>query len=153
VKPESTRHLDKVRQALEQACSVAGIERAEAAGRAAYLAAFQAAQALIFERSRQDAQSASWRSCSILQASKDIQELGADPSRFLSRAYDFQAVADYEIGPDATVPPAEATAATEAAEYFVDPISRVTGNSVVAGTAVDVDRLAGDEAAVVADQE
>jgi len=56
---------------------------------------------------------------------KDIPELGADLSRFLSRAYDFKAVADYEIGPDAIVPLAEAISATKAAENFVDRISEL----------------------------
>jgi hypothetical protein len=45
--------------------------------------------------------------------------LGAELSRFLSQAYDFKAVADYEIGPDATVPLAEAIRAIGAAENFV----------------------------------
>jgi len=51
-----------------------------------------------------------------------MPELGADLSRFLSQAYDLKAVADYEIGPAATVPLAEAISATEAAETFVDRI-------------------------------
>jgi uncharacterized protein (UPF0332 family) len=50
VKPEAALYLDKARQAVEEARAVAGIGLAEAAGRAAYLAAFHAAQALIFER-------------------------------------------------------------------------------------------------------
>jgi uncharacterized protein (UPF0332 family) len=49
--PEAERYLEKARQALNEARAIAGIELAEAAGRAAYLAAFHAAQALIFERS------------------------------------------------------------------------------------------------------
>jgi len=51
LKPETERYLDKARQSLNKARAVAGIELAEAAGRAAYLAMFDAAQALIFERS------------------------------------------------------------------------------------------------------
>jgi uncharacterized protein (UPF0332 family) len=50
VKPESAQYLEKARQALKEARAVAGIELVEAAGRAAYLATFHAAQALIFER-------------------------------------------------------------------------------------------------------
>jgi uncharacterized protein (UPF0332 family) len=42
--------------------------------------------------------------------------------RFPSRAYDFKAVADYEIGPAATVPLAEAISAINAAENFVNRI-------------------------------
>jgi uncharacterized protein (UPF0332 family) len=56
---------------------------------------------------------------------KDTPELGAELPRFLSRAYDFKAVADYEIGPDATVPLAEAISAIEAAESFVDRIAEL----------------------------
>jgi uncharacterized protein (UPF0332 family) len=43
VKPEAAQYLDKARQALKEAYAVAGIELAEAAGRAAYLGAFHAA--------------------------------------------------------------------------------------------------------------
>ena len=50
MKPETAQYLDKAQQALSEARAVAGIELAEAAGRAAYLAAFHAEQALIFER-------------------------------------------------------------------------------------------------------
>jgi uncharacterized protein (UPF0332 family) len=50
LKLETEHYLDKARQALSEARAVAGIELAEAAGRAAYLAMFHAAQALIFER-------------------------------------------------------------------------------------------------------
>ena len=50
MKPETELYLDKARQVLSEARAVAGINLAEAAGRAAYLAAFHAAQALIFER-------------------------------------------------------------------------------------------------------
>ena len=45
--------------------------------------------------------------------------------RFLSNAYDFKAVADYEIGPDATVPLAEAIDAISAAERFVQRIAEL----------------------------
>ena len=42
MKPEAAQHLDKARQALEEARAIAGIELAEAAGRAIYLAASHA---------------------------------------------------------------------------------------------------------------
>jgi hypothetical protein len=43
----------------------------------------------------------------------------------LSRAYDFKTVADYEIGPDATVPLGEALSAIEAAQGFIDRIGEL----------------------------
>jgi len=50
LKAETELDLAKARQALNEARAVAGIGLAEAAGRAAYLSAFHAAHALIFER-------------------------------------------------------------------------------------------------------
>jgi uncharacterized protein (UPF0332 family) len=51
---------------------------------------------------------------------RDDPKIDTELSRFLSQAYDFKAVADYEIGPDATVPLAEAISATDSAENFID---------------------------------
>jgi uncharacterized protein (UPF0332 family) len=56
---------------------------------------------------------------------KDTPELGGELARFLSQAYDFKAVADYEIGPDATVPLAEAISATAVAANFVDRVAEL----------------------------
>jgi uncharacterized protein (UPF0332 family) len=51
VTPEAGRYLDKARQSLAHAQAILAIELGEDAGRAAYLGAFHAAQAFIFERS------------------------------------------------------------------------------------------------------
>jgi uncharacterized protein (UPF0332 family) len=48
--------------------------------------------------------------------------IGIELPRFLSQAYDFKTVADYEIGPDATVPLPEAISAIAAAQRFIDRI-------------------------------
>ena len=48
--------------------------------------------------------------------------IGTELPRFLSQAYDFKTVADYEIGPDAVVPLPEAMSAIEAAQRFIDRI-------------------------------
>jgi uncharacterized protein (UPF0332 family) len=125
VKPEAAQYLDKARQAIKEARAVAGIELAEAAGRAAYLAAFHAAQALIFERSTKVPKTHRGVHAQFSRLVNDMPELGAELPRFLSQAYDFKAAADYEIGPEAIVPLAEAITATEAAEDFVDRIAEL----------------------------
>jgi uncharacterized protein (UPF0332 family) len=107
---------------------VAAIELAEAAGRAAYLAAFHAAQALIFERNAKVPKTHRGVHAQFSRLARDIPKLGAELPRFLSQAYDFKAVADYEIGPDAAVPLAEAISATEAAENFVAQIAELLEN-------------------------
>jgi uncharacterized protein (UPF0332 family) len=127
VKPETAQYLDKARQALKEARATAGIGLAEAAGRAAYLAVFHAAQALMFERDAKVPKTHRSVHARFSRLARNESTIGAELSRFLSRAYDFKAVADYEIGPDATVPLAEAISATEAAENFVDRIADLLG--------------------------
>jgi uncharacterized protein (UPF0332 family) len=123
VKPETAQYLDKARQALKEARATAGIELGEAAGRAAYLAVFHAAQAMIFERDAKVPKTHRGVHAQFSRLARNEPTLGTELSRFLSRAYDFKAVADYEIGPDATVPLAEAISATDAAENFVSRIA------------------------------
>jgi uncharacterized protein (UPF0332 family) len=50
VTPEADRYPDKARQSLARARAMLTIELGEDAGRTAYLAAFHAVQAFIFER-------------------------------------------------------------------------------------------------------
>jgi uncharacterized protein (UPF0332 family) len=114
LKPETERYLDKARQSLNEARAVAGIELAEAAGRAAYLAMFHAAQALIFERSAKVPRTRI--------AGFTLNFRGFELPRYLSQAYDFKTVADYEIGPDAVLPLAEAFTAIDMATKFIDRI-------------------------------
>ena len=77
MKPEAAQYLDKARQALKEAHAVAGIELAEAAGRAAYLAAFHAAQALIFERNAKVPKTHRGVHAQFSRLAKDTPELGA----------------------------------------------------------------------------
>jgi uncharacterized protein (UPF0332 family) len=125
VKSESAQYLDKARQALREARAVAGIGLPEAAGRAAYLAAFHAAQALMFERTAKVPKTHRGVHAQFARMANDEPKLDAELSRFLSQAYDFKAVADYEIGPDATVPLEEAISAMAASEAFVDQIAEL----------------------------
>lgn len=122
MKLETERYLDKARGALNEARAVAEIELSEAAGRAAYLAAFHAAQALIFERAGKVPKTHRGVHAQFARLTQDRPNIGSGLSRFLSQAYDFKAVADYEIGPDATVPLELARAAIMTAEGFVDRV-------------------------------
>jgi uncharacterized protein (UPF0332 family) len=81
VKPETAQHLEKARQALREARAVAGIELAEAAGRAAYLAAFHAAQAVIFERNSKVPKTHRGVHAQFSRLARDEPKLGAELSR------------------------------------------------------------------------
>lgn len=104
MKPETERYLDKARQVLAEARAVAAIALSEAAGRAAYLAAFHAAQALIFERTGRVPKTHRGVHAQFSRLARADARVSPELPRFLSQAYDFKAVTDYEIGPDAIVP-------------------------------------------------
>ena len=55
----------------------------------------------------------------FLRLTKDDAHFTPEQRRFLSRAYEFKAVADYDSGPIAEVLYEQATAAMEAARIFV----------------------------------
>lgn len=87
------------------------------------LAVFHAAQALIFERTGRVAKTHRGLHAQFSRLTHGNSTLGDELSAFLSRAYNFKAVADYEIGPDATVPLADAVAAIETAANFVSRVA------------------------------
>ncbi len=95
------------------------------AGRAAYLAAFHAAQAIIFERSGKVVKTHKGVNLEFLRLTKDDPAFTRDQRGFLSQAYDFKAVADYDTGPIAEVSSQEAIDAMEVAHNFVATVHRV----------------------------
>lgn len=122
MKPEIGEHLNKARDCLSRAKIILAAGVGEDAGRNAYLAAFHAAQALIvFRRGKV---SKTHRGVHLLfhELSVNEHELG-DLARFLSRAYDLKAVADYELNPYAEVSFDQADEAIRTAEEFVKRIA------------------------------
>ena len=96
--PEAERFLAKARQTLEHGEAILGIGLGEEAARTAYLAAFHAAQALIYERTGREAKTHRGVHGQFALLSKDEASLPADLRRFLAQAYDLKAVADYATG-------------------------------------------------------
>ncbi len=95
------------------------------AGRAAYLAAFHAAQAIIFERTGKVFKSHKGVNVEFLRLTKDDAHFTPEQRRFLSRAYEFKAVADYDSGPISEVSSEQAAAGIEAARTFVAAVRHV----------------------------
>jgi len=102
--PEAGQYLAKARKCLEHARAILAIELGEEAGRAAYLAAFHAAQALIFERTREAAKTHRRVHGQFLGLLAGEPRIDDALRRFLSEGYKLKATADYEVGPDAIVP-------------------------------------------------
>lgn len=120
--PEAGRYLDKAKQSLVHASAILAIELGEDAGRAAYLAALHAAQALIFERTGRVAKTHRGIHGQFLKLVVNEPQVGQELRRFLSEGYKLKATADYEVGPEAVVPVEEAAKAVETARRFLDAV-------------------------------
>jgi uncharacterized protein (UPF0332 family) len=120
VTPEAARYLDKARQSLAHARAILAIELGEDAGRAAYLGAFHAAQAFIFERSNRVAKTHRGVHGQFLKLATSEPRVDVELRRFLSEGYKLKAVADYETGPDAVVPLEQAATAGRFLQTIAD---------------------------------
>ncbi|MBC7906015.1 MAG: HEPN domain-containing protein [Rhodospirillaceae bacterium] len=120
--PEACGYLEKARQCLSYARINLDVGLGNDAGRNAYLAAFHAAQALIFERTGKAAKSHQGVHAEFSRLAKDDPAIDIEVRRFLPQAYNLKAVADYELGPESVVPHERAAAAIEGAVKFVECI-------------------------------
>lgn len=107
--PETSDHLAKAREYLSKARNLLDVMHySDEAARAAYLAGFHAAQALVFERTARIAKSHSGLRAAFARLAKDDPRIDRTFTRFLARAYKSKEITDYGIGPQAVVTAAEA---------------------------------------------
>jgi uncharacterized protein (UPF0332 family) len=125
MRPEAVAYLTKARQSLNEARIVLANDLAEAAGRAAYLAAFHAAQAYIFDITGKAAKTHTGLRTEFSRLAKDDARLGRPLSAFLARAYTLKTVADYAIGDEVGITLDEASQAIVEAVAFIDGVSKV----------------------------
>ena len=118
MKLETERYLAKADECLANA---ARTTITNDAGRSAYLAAFHAAQALIFESTGRVAKTHHGVHSEFSRLTLGKPELDG-LYVFLSNSYNLKAVADYETGPDSNVLPERAAAAIVEAGKFVAAI-------------------------------
>jgi uncharacterized protein (UPF0332 family) len=95
--------LDKARQSLNEAQAVVVIGFHAAAGRAAYLAAFHAAQAIIMLRTNKVAKTHAGVRSEFARIARDEPGLERGLASFLARAYNLKTAADYAVGVDVAV--------------------------------------------------
>ena len=93
------------------------------AGREAYLAAFHAAQALLYERTGKIARTHRGLRAQFARITKDEPRIDRALSEFLGRAYELKSLADYGTGSEADISITTAKAAIETATRFVDCIA------------------------------
>jgi uncharacterized protein (UPF0332 family) len=98
-------------------------------GRAAYLAAHHAAQALIFDRAGKISKTHNGVLSEFARLAKDDSRIDRAFLTFLAQAYNLKAIADYAVGSDADVTFAEAQQAIEIASRFIECISDLIASS------------------------
>ncbi len=122
--PESGEHLGKARTYLTKARGLLDVMRYnDEAGRAAYLAGFHAAQALISERTGKTAKTHEGVNSQFNLLTKGDPRVDPELRRFLSQAYNLKAVADYEAGPSSIIPLERVETAITVANRFVDCVT------------------------------
>ncbi|HTW73252.1 MAG TPA: HEPN domain-containing protein [Acetobacteraceae bacterium] len=124
MKAESRNFLQKSHEFLRKAEGMLQSWPDEA-GRAAYLAAFHAAQALIFERTGRAVKTHRGVHSEFARLMRHRADFDTVLRGFLSRSYNMKAVADYETGEAAAVDGDEAAAAAQTASRFVSFVEKM----------------------------
>jgi uncharacterized protein (UPF0332 family) len=124
VTPEAACFLLKARDYLFKAHEM--LEHwPDEAGRASYLAAFHAAQGLIFENCGQVVRRHAAVQAQVSRLVGQDPNGAADARLFLGRAYNFRFVADIEAGSAAEPAPDQAALIVEAADRFVAYVTKL----------------------------
>lgn len=117
--PEAADILEKAHGFLAKASGMLAQGWADEAGRAAYLAAFHAAQALILTRDGRIAKTHAGVRNRFGQIVLAEPTIDAELRRFLAQSFVLKSVADYETGAAATVSTERAAAAIGTARRFL----------------------------------
>jgi uncharacterized protein (UPF0332 family) len=119
MKPETGAFVAKAKEFLARAPALLAQDFTDEAGRAAYLAGFHVAQALIFEKRGRSPKTHSGVQTEFARLVRDEPAIDREMRAFLGRSYNLKVVADYETGPGSKVTAAQATEAIAAADRFV----------------------------------
>ena len=124
MRPETADYLAKAREDIVNARDwLDAVHRGSEAARVAYLAAFHAAQALIFERTGKIAKTHRGVRSAFAQLTKDDARFDQDLRQLLGRGYQRKEIADYGVGPQPSMSEIEAREMIDTAVRFIDCIA------------------------------
>lgn len=126
---ETALHLAKARKCLANARASLGFGLTEDAGRSAYLTAYHAARAFVFERTGKLAKTHEVVQREFHRLARGEPRIDKEFPPFLTQAYNLKAVADYETGPDSEIPADHAGAAIRTAAHFLDCVVELLGEA------------------------
>ena len=122
MKPESADYLAKARECLDAAKAINAIPLPAVAAKEAYLAAYHAAHALVFESTGRAVKSHSGMRTMFAQVAKADPRVDRKLTSLLGRAYKFKEMADYGVGSQSVVTVKEAQEVIAIAQHFVDTV-------------------------------
>ncbi|MBX9699178.1 MAG: HEPN domain-containing protein [Acetobacteraceae bacterium] len=125
--PEAAAFLAKDRHLLTRSAAMLAANWPDDAGRAAYLAGFHAAQALIFERRGRIAKTHAGVHTAFSEIARGEPDFDPELRIFLSRAYNLKTLADYETDPAASATLTRATRALAESRRFVAAVVALLG--------------------------
>src|SRR5271169_1052474 len=126
MKPEAADYLGQARQCLDEAKQIAALMPLHhIAAREAYLAAYHAAEAYIFERTGKPAKTHRGLRSEFSRLARSEPRIGREYLTFLAQAYEYKSIADYSVG--STSPPItaeDARSTIDTAERLIDCIGQ-----------------------------
>lgn len=122
MKPETAALLARASADLEAARRIVAIRIPGVAAREAYMAAFHAAQAVLFERVGQVPKTHSGLHGAFGRVARAESGLGRDLGRIFAEAYEFKDIADYRI--ERTISNEAALEAIARSETMVERVTR-----------------------------
>ena len=125
MKPEAADYLAKARACLADARQIAAIALPHIAAREAYLAAYSAAEAYVFEHTGRPAKTHRGLRATFSRLAQNEPSIDRSFIAFLTKAYEYKSIVDYGTGPAArAISGEDAASAIATAEQFIDAIAR-----------------------------
>lgn len=127
MKSEAADYLGKARQCLDDAKQIAVMMPLHhIVAREAYLAAYHAAEAYIFERTGKSTKTHRGLRSEFSRLARGEPRIDREYLTFLAEAYEYKSIADYGVGSAAPPITAEdASSAIDAAERLIDCIAQL----------------------------
>jgi uncharacterized protein (UPF0332 family) len=123
--PETSLYMAKARRLLREARAVLALDFYEQAGRIAYAAVFNAAQALIFERGQRPVKTHRGVKARFNELTRNDSAIGPDLRQFLDDGFALKRLADYPQLGDPEVSEDDAEKALDIANRFIGAVASV----------------------------
>jgi len=125
VRPETADFLDKARQCLDDAGRIAAsIALYHIAAREAYLAAYHAPEAYIFEHTGRTTKTHRGLRSEFARLARTEPRIDPEYLTVLAAAYEYKSIADYGVGPSVPqITARDAAAALDTARRFIQGIA------------------------------